>query len=228
MIGKKLFQFLYLAFIFLLIPHKVNAETRVTELLNDILGINVEASFLVLLIGLFFILFFILQKGAQGIFGSTTTANLVAFIISLIAIIFMPEELFTFLANWAVIIVAIAFVIAPITLIGLFNIKNKKARHLVLIIMYIFMIWSLSKLYAFGDFDIIFDMELPFLFGETTLLNIAYWVLGIAIAVSSIIILSEWGKSAKKSYRDRLEELKIKSETKKNIIEGKKFSKELK
>ena len=143
----------FLTFIFL-VPF-VNAQNTLTEILSYALGVNTESSFLVLAFGMFVIMTAVINKLANKFFTeSRNLALIVSIAISLIAINFMPQDLYTFFAKYVVLIVVLAVILAPWILVDWFGRIPRRARHFVLLVIYAVgfaIIWKLSQYPSFSS-----------------------------------------------------------------------------
>ena len=174
----------FLTFIFL-VPF-VNAQNTLTEILSYALGVNTESSFLVLAFGMFVIMTAVINKLANKFFTeSRNLALIVSIAISLIAINFMPQDLYTFFAKYVVLIVVLAVILAPWILVDWFGRIPRRARHFVLLVIYAVgfaIIWKLSQ---YPSFSSILESEFPFfIFDSISFKQVSYLALGIASAVS--------------------------------------------
>ena len=225
---RNFLKYLYFLFTLIIFFPCVNAQNTVTELFSNIFGVPIDASFLILLTCLFLILFYTLQKGTQKVFGHTTLSNIIAFLICLVALLFMPDSLLTFLAEYTVFIIAIAFIVTPLLLINIIGIRSSRAKHFILILIYIGAMGVISKLSSTDTFEGFFELEFPFIFGDITIKSLAYLALTIATLVSLVIIIKEYKKSSYESNIKRLEERRLIVQTAKDEKERKKFIAETK
>jgi len=218
---KRNFKLPYLFLFLLILIPKVSAQD-ILETIGD--SLNADPQTLILMVGLFFLIFAILQKAANMVFGNKTTINLISALLSLVSIIFMPQELLEFFVPYELLVVSIAVIIFPITLLDLLGMKSRRLKHFFLIIIYILALVGFSYLFSISEFEMIFELEFPMFFlGGIILKNLIRWVLWIAIIYSIFTWIKETKIHSHETGMMRLEELRQKATISKDDVERKKF-----
>lgn len=204
----------------------VSAQNTFTEIVAYALGVNTQNSYLLLAFAVFVIILALLFKLSNKIFTESKNLSfIVALVIALVAVNFMPDDLYTYLAQYMVFLVVIAVILSPWVLVDYFGNIPRKWRHFILIIIYIIGIVLIKKLRNYATIDNLLSTEFPFLiFGDVSFGTLAYLALILAILIS----LYNLFKTSPSDLDAELERQRKQAETKQRSEDAKRLAAERK